>query len=150
MGSLSLVVLFSFFHIFLALLISLLILSWVWNCHFSQQLPFFSWRDDVTECHKPIEANISSMSSWLLWLVGSEFLSHRLLLFCSSLRSPNIDDWLLFFRLFTFFALSPACSAKDLFWLLTECRRVLEHLFLLVRTGERGPLGARLWDDKAQ
>lgn len=105
----------------------------------------FSWRGDVTECHKPIEANISSMSSWPFWLEGSEIL--RLLFFHLSLRRPNTDDRMLFFRLF---ALSPARSAKDLFWLLTECRQVLARLFLLVRTGQRGLLGTRLWGDKAQ
>lgn len=138
---------FSFFHIFLALLISLLIFSWGWN-YFSQQNFLFSWRDNVTECHKPIEANISSMSSWPFWLEGSEIL--RLLFFHLSLRRPNTDDWMLFFRLFAFFALSPARSAKDLFWLLTECRQVLARLFLLVRTGQWGLLGTRLWGDKAQ
>lgn len=100
--------------------------------------------------YKPIEANISSMSLRLFWLVDSEILSHWLLFFCLSLWSPNTVDWLLFFCLFTFLALSPARSAKVLIWLLTECRRALEHLFVLFSTGQWVLFGARIWADKAR
>lgn len=96
----------------------------------------------LTVHHKPTEANISSMSFWMFWLL-SEFPSHRLLFFCLSLKRPDKDDRFLFFCLFPFFTLSLARSAKYLFWLLTECRFV-ERLFQRVRTGERGLFGPRL------
>lgn len=117
---------------------------------FPLQISIFSRRDDAKRFHKPTEANMSSMSSWLFWLVGSENLSHRLLFFCLSFRSPHTEDWLIFFRLFTFFSLAPARSAKDLFLLLTKCRWVFEQIFLLVRTWERGLFSARFGEDKAQ
>lgn len=110
----------------------------------------FLWVCLITKSHKPTEANISSISSWLSWVLVWDVASYVVLFFWLSPDSPDTDKSVLFLRLFSRFFLTPALTAEDLNRLLSEWKRVVRWAFLLVAAEERQVLGTDPWGDEAQ
>lgn len=102
----------------------------------------------IPKCHKPTEANISSMSSWrsqpVAWEDVASFVVRVL---WSSPDSPDTDNSVLSLCLFSSFFFTPV---EDLNRLLSVCKRVVRRACLLVAAEGRQVVGTEPWGDEAQ
>lgn len=98
--------------------------------------------------HKPIEANISSMSFWLSGMMVWGEVSEVALFWPSS---PDADKSLLFLRLFKRFSFALVFKIKlNLNRRLIDWKRLLRGAFLLTAADEQQVLGTGSWGHKAQ